>query len=144
MNIVLPPCGLRSRRGYILLLSILVIGAIGSVILSSLMLLGINASQVGMSIQQSGQALNYAQGCADYALLQLRNSLNFTGNEMLTYTNGTCEILTVGGVDNGNRILCTEGQAGDSIRRLEIIVSQVLPQTKISSWQETAAFTLCQ
>lgn len=133
-----------TREGYILLISILIIGAICSAIISSLLLLGINSSSVGISISQSGQALNLAQGCADYALLRLRSSLSFEGNEVLTYANGTCEILTIGGIDNTNRILCTEGQAGDSVRRLEIVVSQVLPQTKISSWQETAAFSLCR
>ena len=134
----------RQESGYILLISILVIGAICSAILSSLMLLGINSSQLSHSIEESNKALALAQGCADYALLQLRTSPNYAGNEVLTYSNGTCELLAVGGSGNTNRLLCTEGQVGETIRRLEIVVNQILPQTKIYSWQEVANFSLCQ
>lgn len=132
------------RSGYILLISILVIGAICSAILSSLLLLGTNASRVGHSIAETAEALSLAQSCADYGLLQLRTSLGYAGNEMLTFTHGTCELLTIGGTENDNRILCTEGQVGDSIRRLEIVVKHVVPQTKISSWQEVSTFSLCE
>ena len=135
---------IRSKPGYILLVLILIIGAVCSVILASLLLLGTNASRVSLSIQESGQALEFAQGCAEYGLKELRSSLLYDGNELLTYEHGTCEILLIGGIGNTNRLLCTEGQAGDSVRRLEIVVNQILPETNISSWQEVASFSLCE
>ncbi len=136
------PTGARS--GYVLLLSILFIGVICATIFSSMLLLGINALQVTHSLEQSGQALSLAQGCADYALLQLRTTQDYLGNEVMTYDTGTCEVLAIGGTGNTNRLLCTEGQAGDSVRRLEIVVQQILPQTTIGTWQEVANFSLCQ
>lgn len=133
-----------SRPGYILLISILAIGFISSAILASLLMLGINAGTMSLAVQESNQALALAQGCAEYALLELRKSPTYTGNEILPSTTGTCEVLTIGGVGNNNRLLCTEGQAGNAVRHLEIVVNQVLPQTKIYSWQEVAVFSLCQ
>ncbi len=133
-----------TKPGYILLISILIIGAVCSVILTSLLALGINALHVSLSVQQSNQALALAQGCADYALLQLRASPLYAGNEVLTYPTGTCEILTIGGIGNSNRLLCSEGQSGDATRKLELVVNQVLPQTKMYSWQEVANFSLCE
>ena len=133
-----------AKPGYILLISILVIGGICSAILSSLLLLGINAAQVSHTVTQSNQALGLAQGCAEYALLQLRSSPSYAGNELLTYTAGTCEVLEIGGSGNVNRLICAEAQVGDTVRRLEIVVSQLLPQTLISSWQEVAHFSLCE
>ncbi len=132
-----------TKPGYILLISILIIGAVCSVILSSLLLLGTNASHVSVSVQQSDEALQLAQGCADYGLRQLRNSLSYGGNEVLSYRHGTCELRSIGGIGNTNRLLCSEGQVGDTVRRLEIVVNQVLPKTKIFSWQEVSFFSLC-
>lgn len=134
----------RTRNGYILLITILIIGAIASAILSSLLILGISANQVSLSVLQATQSLANAQGCADYGLLKLRQSPSYAGNEFLTIGADQCEMLTVGGIGNNNRVLCTEGKIGDSVRRLEIVINQVLPQTKIYSWQEVAVFSLCE
>ena len=70
----------RSKPGYILLILILIIGAVCSIILASLLLLGTNASRVSLSVQESGQALEFAQGCAEYGLKELRSSLLYGGN----------------------------------------------------------------
>lgn len=134
----------RERNGYILLVSILIIGAVCSAILSSLLLIGTNSSHVGISAGESVEALSLASSCAEYGLLRLRTSLGYAGNEVLTYGRGACELLAIGGTENDNRILCAEGQVGDAVRRLEIVVKQVVPQTKISSWQEVSTFSLCQ
>lgn len=133
-----------SQSGYILLISILVIGAIASAILSSLLLLGISANQVSFSVQQASQSLANAQACAEYGLMKLRQTPSYAGNEFVTIGTNQCEILPVGGIGNNNRVLCAEGKVGDSVRRLEIVINQVLPQTKIYSWQEVAVFSLCE
>jgi hypothetical protein len=142
------PCSLNTAKtehsGFILLISILAIGFIASAILASLLMRGINAGTVSLSIQESKQALALAQGCAEYALLSLPKSPTYSGNEILPSATGTCEILTIGGVENNNRLLCTEGRSGDAVRRLEIVVRQILPQTNIDSWREVALFSLCK
>lgn len=133
-----------SRPGYILLISILAISSIASAILGSLLMLGVNAGTVSLSVQESAQALALSQGCAEYALLELRKSPLYRGNKILTYPNGTCEVLAIDGMGNNNRLLCTEGRAGDAVRRLEIIVNEILPRTKIYSWQEVPVFSFCK
>lgn len=132
------------RGGYTLLLSILFVGSIASVILTSILMLGTNAGQVGLTVQQSSQALALVQACSEYAMQQLRTSLSYGGNEVRTLDTGRCEILQITGIGNNNRVVCIEGVAGDVTRRLEIVVSQVLPATKIDSWQEVTMFTLCE
>lgn len=133
-----------TRSGYILLITILVIGAVASAILSSLMILGISANQVSLSVLQANQSLANAQACAEYGLMKLRQSPSYAGNEFITIGTDQCEILTVGGIGNNNRVICAEGKVGDSVRRLEVVINQVLPQTKIYSWQEVAVFSLCE
>ncbi len=133
-----------TRSGYILLITILVIGAVASAILSSLMILGISANQVSFSVVQANQSLANAQACAEYGLMKLRQSPSYAGNEFITIGTDQCEILPVGGIGNNNRVICAEGKVGDSVRRLEVVINQVLPQTKIYSWQEVAVFSLCE
>lgn len=130
--------------GYILLITILIIGTIASAILSSLLMLGIFSNNVSLSVLQANQSLAHAQGCAEYGLLKLRSLPSYAGNEFITIGSGQCEILSVGGIGNNNRVLCTEGKIGDEVRRLEIVIDQILPQTKIYSWQEVSIFSLCQ
>ena len=107
-------------------------------------MLGISADQVSLSVQQSAASLAQAQGCAEYALLKLRQSPSYAGGEIRTLGVGTCEVLTIGGIGNNNRSVCAEGKTGEAIRRVEIAVSQILPHTTVYSWQEVAVFTLCE
>ncbi len=131
------------HEGYILLISVLVIGSIASLILVSLLMLGGSANQVGFAVEQATQSLAGSQACAEYAMQELRTSLSYAGNQIRTLNLGTCEIMQIGGTGNNNRLICIESQVGDTIRRLEIVVSQVLPETKIDSWQEVSKFSLC-
>lgn len=126
-----------------LLLSVLIIGVIAAVVLPSLLFLGMNAGQVSAAIGESAEALAAAQGCAEYALLKLRDAETYPGNETLSLNQETCLIRPLGGIGNDHRLLCIEGQAGDTVRRLEIIVEQVFPQITIDSWEEVSSFTLC-
>ncbi len=132
------------RNGYILLITVLIIGAIASAVLSSLLMLGISLNQVSLSVLQSNQSLATAQGCAEYGLMKLRQSPSYAGNELVMIDTNQCKILPIKGIGNNNRVLCVEGKVGDSVRRIEIVISRVLPLTSINSWQEVYVFALCQ
>lgn len=132
--------------GYILLISILIIGTIASAVVVSLMLLGTGAARTGFAIEQSAKAIALSQACSEYALLKLRTNPAYGGDEIVTtfVGGGACEILTTGGAGNNNRILCTEAVVGTVSRRMEIIVQQLLPKTLVYSWQEVPYFSLCE
>lgn len=133
------------NRGFVLLLSTMFVGAIASIILTSVLLLGTNSGLVHFSVQQSAKALAAAHACAEVALQTLRNNPGYEGNQFLyPSANESCEILPIGGTGNANRLLCTEGQAGDTIRRLEIVINTIYPQITVASWQEVSIFSLCE
>lgn len=127
-----------------LLMSILIVGTVSTAIVASLLFLGTTSGNISLAVQQSSQAMSLAQGCAEYALQKLRTAPSYIGSESFTIGNGDCEVLPIGGTGNTNRLLCAEGRVGENYRRLEIIVKEVLPQTKIYSWQEVPTFSLCQ
>lgn len=130
--------------GYVLLISTLFVGALASVILTSVLMLGTNSGLVHLSVQQSARAIAAAEACAEIGLNALRSNPSYGGNEEYELeTDVDCEILSVGGTGNANRLLCTEGTVGGSVRRLEIIISSLYPQMRIASWQEVSTFSIC-
>lgn len=134
------------RRGYVFLITVLFVGIIGLSIVSTYFILSTAALQNGWSLEQSAQALANAESCAEIALQSLTQNSNYDGQDVVTFTEdigGTCEVLRVGGSGNNNRTVCTEGIAGKSTRRLEILIDQVLPNVKVSSWQEVPIFSVC-
>lgn len=135
----------QSRTGYILLLSILIVGTIASAAVTSALLLGTDNARTSLVVEQSTRAAALAQGCVEHALMELRDNPAYAGDELLAgFTGGgTCEILPIGGAGNTNRIVCAEGRSGDAFRRVELIVAELFPVTKVFSWQDVPVFTLC-
>lgn len=131
------------RPGYILLVSVLIVGAVMSATAFTLMLLGLGAELSGAAIADSAQAYENAQSCAEHALLSLRSDLAYDGGDTVDMPNGDCVIEAVGGGGNFDRTICVEGTMARSVRRMEIVVHRVLPETAIRSWEEVSSFTLC-
>ena len=132
-----------SRRGFVFLLSVLVIGAIVMGMVLSLVLLGIAAEQNSLAVAQGVQAHEYALTCAERGLRNLRSDLSYDGGETVTFADGGCGVAHTGGSGNTNRALCLQGWSGRSTRRIEIMIREVYPRVKIASWKEVSVFTLC-
>ena len=135
---------IHSRRpGAIFLITVLIIGTIVSTTALSLMLLGLASQQSGFAIAQSQQAFEYGQLCAERALRSLRQDLTYIGSGTTAFSLGSCVTHLIGGTGNVNRTVCIEGRSGTNIRRFEIVIDQLLPTTKIHSWNEVPDITLC-
>lgn len=135
---------LKSRDGYIFLVTVLVIGVIASATAASLMLLGWAAEQNGLLLVQSTQAYEYAQTCAERTLRELRSDLGYAGNVTVTFERGSCQIHSIGGSANENRHICITGLSGDAVRRVQVDVAALFPSVRVRTWEEVSSFTLCQ
>jgi hypothetical protein len=127
----------KIRSGYIALVSILVIGAVCSTIAISLIFTSIDSIKTNASLDASSQAKGLANACAENALSGLRLSVAYTGNQTLTYSNGSCTISTITGSGNTNRTFDATGTVGTTIRKVHIIVNTVGPTMQLGDWQET-------
>lgn len=127
----------RSQDGFITLISILVVGAVGVAITLSLILLGIGSSRTSFAVEQSNQAKSLANACAEEALQQIRDSTPFTGTSSLTLGQGTCTYtVTSQGVQN--RTITASGTVNTIIRKVTIIIDKINPTIQVVSWQEVA------
>lgn len=125
-----------NNNGFIALISILAISAIGGTIALGLILLGVNSTRTGLVYIQSAQARSLANACMEEALMRLRESVYYSGNETLTLTTGECQILTVTGTGNTNRTINTTATVTNTIRKVEVVVATINPAISVTSWKE--------
>lgn len=145
------------RAGYVLLLTVLAVGIVSSTSAIAILLLGLSIERNAYAVQLSAQAFAGAWSCAERTILALQQDLDYAGDEDLTITYGygynhnsigyaqtTCQVYPVGGEGNEDRTICTEAKFGSfTIRRLEVVLSTVLPVTTVDSWEEVSEITLC-
>lgn len=123
--------------GYVTLLSVLVVGAVGLAISISLVLLGTASSLSSFTMEQSNQAKGLANACSEAALQQIHDNTAYTGTAGLTLGQGTCS-YTVTNTGGTTRTVAASGTVGTIVRRVTILVSSLSPLITLTSWQETA------
>lgn len=127
---------MKKNRGYITLISVLIVSAIGVVISLSVIILGNAFAQSSFALQQSNQSKALANACAERALERVVSS-NFTGTGDITEGFGTCT-YTVASQGGENRTIMARGDVDGRIRKISIVINDILPQVNIVSWQEVA------
>ena len=125
--------------GYITLVSVLIVGAIGITITLSLILLGIESSRTTFSADQSHQGRALVNACTEEALELIRTTTSFTGSGNLTLPQGSCS-YTVANQGAENRVVNASGSVGTNVRKVKVIISKINPTIQIVSWQEVADF----
>jgi hypothetical protein len=124
-------------RGYITLLSVLIVGAIGTAIAVTLLTLGVSASRSQLTYLASQEARAAASACAEEALEQIKLNANYTGTGSLTLSSASCSYTVVGGTSTTTT---ATGTAGTVVRKVKVILKAVKPLLTPSSWQEVADF----
>jgi len=131
------------NRGYVTLLSVLVLGAVGVSVAVSVVLLGVGASRTSFANEQSMQARALASACGEEALQQIRNSTSFSGSNSLTLGQGGCSytVTNTGGTNRTirtNRTITSTGTVGSIVRKASLAIDAVNPQINVVSWQEVS------
>ena len=131
--------GGQANGGYITLMSVLIVGAIGTAIALSLILLGRGVSRNSFALEQSNQAKALSNSCAEEALQQILNSTPFTGMGNLSLGQGVCEyeVINEGGQ---NRTINASSTVGTIVRKVKITVDKINPNINATSWQEVSSF----
>lgn len=139
LDIILKEWYNRKHKGFITLISVLMVGAIGVAITLSLILLGLGSSRTSFAIEQSNQAKALANACAEEALQQIRDSISFTGSDSFALGQGTC-VYTITSQGGQNRTIMTSGTVSAIVRKVKIIISNISPVITVISWQEVDNF----
>jgi hypothetical protein len=128
----------RRQQGFMTLLSVLVLGAVGVGITLSLLLLGLGSLRTSFAFEQSNQAKALVNACTDEALQQIKDNA-FIGTSNLTLGQGSC-VYTVTSQGQQNRTITASGTVGTVIRKVKVVISKINPAILVTSWQEVANF----
>lgn len=126
---------IRTSNGFVALITVLIMGAVGVAVGISAILLGLGYSKSSFAIEQSGQSRALANACAEEALQIIDGSTPYTGTGNLSLGGGTCT-YTVTSQGGQNRTVTTTGTYGTVIRKVSIVITKINPNIEISTWQE--------
>jgi hypothetical protein len=134
----------NQEGGYVVLITVLVLGAVVSVIVGFLLLTGQNASIASNSVVANTNAKAAAAACANLALGQIASNINLTtpatGSQTVNTLSGqTCTYTTTGTSPNfsiASTGTVTQG-AKTYIHRVAVTTNQVIPQVNVNSWQDS-------
>ena len=124
------------KRGFAVLLSVLVLAAVGVALSTTLLYLSIGGTQTSLAISESQEANGLANACAESALEKLAVSSSYIGTASLTLGAGTCMYTVIG--NGSSDSIDSTGTVGSTIRKVEIKIA--IPQLTVSSWQELGDF----
>jgi len=131
---------MKSMKGFIALTSVLVLSAILLSITISVASRSISTAEISTGNSAKHKARILARSCAEHALVELQRTLNYSGNESLTIDGESCDILSISGTGNTNRVIQAKSEVFGYIQKLEIMVSEVSPDVTITSWDEVTSF----
>jgi len=126
-------------RGYIALISILIISVIAVLIVISSVQLGIGQSKMAVGKNQSSESYYIAQACAEEALIKLAEDLAYQGNETINISGRNCQILPVEG-SGGARTIKVLTTVNNKTKRVRIEINRTTPALGINFWQEVSSF----
>ncbi len=127
-------------KGYITLLSVIVVGVISMSITIALILINVDNIKTTIDYENGKQAEYLARACGEIALEKIWNDGQYMGNETMSLTNGSCQILAVEDSGTQTPTIKVVGTSGLSVKRFEISLSQATPQIEISYYREKGSF----
>ena len=128
---------IRRERGYIALLTVLIVSAIAIAISLVLLTTGINSQRSGLVEQQSKQARALAIACAQEALQQIHDNIGFTSTGNLSMGQGSCT-YTVTSTGTTTRSILATGTVGNVVRKIQTYATIGSSSISITSWQEVS------
>ena len=122
---------IRSQRGYIALVALLVIATTGLTIGLAVSIAGIEEIQISHGVTQAAKAKNLANSCVEDGLERLRNSFVSITQYTLSIGSDSCIIDVV--VTGGTALINATGTVDIYNQKL---VVQVDSSLEVTSWSE--------
>ena len=125
----------KNEKGFATIMAVIIVGAIGAAIAIGFLNKGIDATKNAVSLQNSYQARQLADTCAEIALEYIRQSTTYVGSSSSSTDVGTCsyDVTNLGG---NRRNITATGVSGDSSKKVLVEIDGINPKIIIISWRE--------
>ena len=128
---------MQTQPGYITLLSIIILGAVGSLIIATMVVIGVGQIRSSIEITQSLQSQASANACTEEALEKIRENTAFTGSGTLNFAQGSCFYQVTSGVGQARTINASSTPL-TIVRKVRVNLDTITPKIHITSWKEVA------
>jgi hypothetical protein len=81
-----------------------------------------------------------AEACAEHALMELRRTLDYAGDERILVGDGSCDILTILGEGNKNRTIEVQSGTDELMYRMRVVAETTSPDVTITSFERVPSF----
>lgn len=126
-------------KGYIAMLSVILIAAIGTVVMMSVVASGVDSGKTNLSLQLSGTARMMATSCVEEALQEIIDTGTTSKRGTLTLGSNSCDYTI--STSSGQTILVkATGTAMTVVSKILVIIASTTPSLTLSSWQEVSDF----
>lgn len=135
----------KNSRGYVALMSVLIISAIGVIIVTSLLSLGTSYQRSIFVIQQQFNTQSLSHACSNVALMKIKLDALYEGGESINFGADNCDILPITQT-NGLYTIKIQSVSNYISQKTQIVVSRIEnPDTfavtlTIESWKNMADF----
>ncbi len=131
---------IKNTQGFIALTAVLILSAIFLSLAINAASHVVSVSDTGIAFYERDTARYQARGCIEYARLQLQRVLDYQGNEVILIGDGECEILTIEGSGNADRVLRVKSSVGRHTIFTEDIIKQISPNLVVTSSKRVEQF----
>lgn len=131
----------KKHKGFVILIAVIFLAAIGAVVSSSIILLGLNSSLNNSVVKNSFQASLLSDSCQEYTMLQIKDNSDYVGDEIINTNFGTCNILPVT-KNNNTFTIYTTAEYADTYLKIKAIITKDEESglITIESYQQLADF----
>ena len=135
------------NRGYIALLTVLIVMAVVTATASTVALLSIGEGQSGFALFKGEDTLSFVEGCTEDAMLKARADPNFgpVGSEVTIGHEGlSCKIKVISKTGSGTVTWVMRIQTDTTVTKYNRIIEVVFDRSStgitLTSWKETTTF----
>ena len=132
-----------SQKGFIALMSAIIISAVLMIIVFSLSLSGFITRFSILNSEFKKRSFSLAEACANTALLKKIQDVSYAGNEMITINGNSCSILPI--TTSGSQYIIESKASVPStkgaVTNIKLIVNS--GSFTVANWQECPTFSTC-
>lgn len=127
---------LNKKKGFSTTTIVIILSFVSVLIVSSSLLASTDTFLSSNQILSGVESKALANSCAEVALNALKLDNTYAGNQNINLGNGTCNILSISGSGNTNRIFGVRATVRNVTRELEVSVQTINPTTILNYWRE--------
>ena len=109
------------NKGYVALMSVLVISAVGTVVAVSLLTVGTISQNTIFTVQKERSAESLSQACVNVALEKIRLDAEYAGDEVISFGINQCDILPID-INGETYTIRTTGLVDTIVRKSRAVV----------------------